>query len=80
MVEDLEEIIGIGCSPMTVGQTCSNSPVCCEENGIVRKCAVDTHLLDLDGFGYRATSSPSTASTSTCEDLAGRQEGPGGRG
>ncbi|KZT70587.1 fungal hydrophobin [Daedalea quercina L-15889] len=34
VVEDLEEVIGIECSPLTIGQSCSYSPVCCEENGI----------------------------------------------
>ncbi|KAH9913622.1 uncharacterized protein B0H18DRAFT_955811 [Fomitopsis serialis] len=33
VVEDLEDLIGIGCSPLTVGQSCSYAPVCCEENG-----------------------------------------------
>ncbi|EPT04789.1 hypothetical protein FOMPIDRAFT_1095680, partial [Fomitopsis schrenkii] len=29
-VSDIEELIGIGCTPITVGQSCSASPVCCE--------------------------------------------------
>ncbi|KAH9829913.1 fungal hydrophobin [Rhodofomes roseus] len=34
VVTDLTSIIGIGCSPLTVGQSCSSTPVCCDENGI----------------------------------------------
>ncbi|KAH9913623.1 uncharacterized protein B0H18DRAFT_1126112 [Fomitopsis serialis] len=33
VVEDISNVIGIGCSPLTVGQSCSYSPVCCDENG-----------------------------------------------
>ncbi|KZT70588.1 fungal hydrophobin [Daedalea quercina L-15889] len=33
IVEDIEEVIGIGCSPITVGQSCSYEPVCCDESG-----------------------------------------------
>ena len=54
VVDDLGQIIGIGCSPMTVGQTCSNSPVCCEEDEIVRTRAVGMHHTDELGV-YRVT-------------------------
>ncbi|KAI0729195.1 fungal hydrophobin [Fomitopsis betulina] len=34
VVQGVEDIIGVDCSPLVLGQYCSNTPVCCEQNGI----------------------------------------------
>lgn len=42
VVQDVDGLVGINCDPITVGKSCSNTPVCCEDNAIVstRACHV----------------------------------------
>ncbi|EPT04787.1 hypothetical protein FOMPIDRAFT_82769 [Fomitopsis schrenkii] len=34
VLEGIDELVGVNCSPVVVGQDCSNTPVCCEESGV----------------------------------------------
>ena len=47
VVEGLDGLVGLDCSPLVVGQDCSNTPVCCEENGDVSLSSIDCNLSAL---------------------------------
>ena len=44
VVEGLDGLIGANCSPLVVGQDCSNTPVCCENSGDVSASNVGSTL------------------------------------
>ena len=44
VVEGLDGLVGLDCSPIVVGQDCSNTPVCCENSGDVSASNVGSTL------------------------------------
>ncbi|KZT70590.1 fungal hydrophobin [Daedalea quercina L-15889] len=45
VVQDVDGLVGINCDPITVGKSCSNTPVCCEDNAIDNLVSVGCVVL-----------------------------------